>query len=133
MSAIPDFTEAEQQLIGEILLERYKRLVPWQLADAELQLDPSSEQLTVCPTLYWSQRGADFIVCKLGESRFRCQFLYSENEQFGTGRETYDEFGECVVTLLQVQADHERGRSGVHGGVAGAKPDEDEYLGPTLI
>lgn len=133
MSAIPDFNETEQQQISQILLERYGRLVPWQLAEAELQLDPGSEELTACPTLYWSQRGAEFIVCKLGESRFRCQFFYSEHEQFGTGREIYDDFGDCVVTLLQVQADHERTRSGVHGGVAPPKPDEDEYLGPTVI
>ena len=133
MSAIPDFTEAEQQLISQILLERYSRLVPWQLAETELQLDPGSEHLTVCPTLYWSQRDAEFIVCKLGESRFRCQFFYSETEQFGTGREVYDDFGDCVVTLLQVQADHERTRSGAHTGVGTVKPDEDEYLGPTLI
>lgn len=129
--SIPDFTEAEQQLISQILLERYSRLVPWQLAEAELQLDPGSEELTVCPTLYWSGRGAEFIVCKLGESRFRSQFFYSEIEQFGTGREIYDDFSDCVVTLLQVQADHERSRS---GGLAGsAKTDEDEYLGPMLI
>jgi len=131
MSAIPDFTEAEQQLISEILLERYKRLVPWQLAEAELQLDPGSQQLTLCPTFYWSERHAEFIVCKLGASRFRCQFFYSEHEQFGTGRDIYDDLGDCVVTLLQVQADHERGRSGVHAGAI--TPDEDEYIGPTLI
>lgn len=131
MSAIPDFTEAEQQLVSEILLERYKQLVPWQLAEAELQLDPGSEELTVCPTLYWSQRGAEFIVCKLGEQRFRCQFFYSETEQFGTGREIYDDLGDCVVTLLQVQADHERSRSGMITGQGQA--EEGEYLGPTVI
>ncbi len=129
--SIADFTETEQQLISQILLERYGRLVPWQLAEAELQLDPGSEALTVCPTLYWSQRGAEFIVCKLGESRFRSQFFYSEAEQFGTGREIYDDFGDCVVTLLQVQADHERTRAGGHA--APAQTGEDEYLGPTLI
>ena len=131
MSPIPDFTENEQQQISQILFERYQRLVPWELAEAELQLDPGSEQTTVCPTLYWSQRGAEFVVCKLGESRFRCQFFYSEREQFGTGRDLYDDLSECVVTLLQVQADHERTRAGVHGGSKAA--DETEYLGPTLI
>jgi hypothetical protein len=130
---IPDFTEAEQQLISHILLERYKLLVPWQLAEAELQLDPSSEDLTVCPTLYWSQRGAEFIVCKLGDSRFRCQFFYSEQEQFGTGRDIYDDLGDCVVTLLQVQADHERTRAGANKGVGAGTPEEDEYFGPTVI
>lgn len=131
MNPIPDFTENEQQQIGQILFERYQRLVPWELAEAELQLDPGSEQTTICPTLYWTQRGAEFVVCKLGESRFRCQFFYSAQEQFGTGRDLYDDLSECVVTLLQVQADHERTRAGAHG--IGKAADEAEYLGPTVI
>ncbi len=131
MNPIPDFTEREQQQIGQILFERYQRLVPWELAEAELQLDPDSEQTTACPTLYWSQRGAEFVVCKVGESRFRCQFFYSEREQFGTGRDLYDDLTECVVTLLQVQADHERTRAGVHGRAAAA--EDQDYYGPTLI
>ncbi len=130
MSPIPDFTEHEQQQVGQILFERYQRLVPWELAEAELQLDPASEQTTVCPTLYWSQRSAEFVVCKVGESRFRCQFFYSEREQFGTGRDLYDDLTECVVTLLQVQADHERARAGVHGRAAA---EDQDYYGPTLI
>ena len=132
--SIPEFTEAERQLVSQILLERYGRLVPWQLAEAELQLDPGAEDLTVCPTIYWIERGAEFIVCKVGESRFRCQFFYSETEHFGTGREVYDDFGDCMLTVLQVQADHERTRSGAHTGAAAADPgQEEEYLGPTVI
>jgi len=49
---IPDFTGADQKLVFAILFERYGKLVPFQLADSELQLDPSSEGLTLCPTIY---------------------------------------------------------------------------------
>ncbi|TRZ55233.1 MAG: hypothetical protein D4S02_18050, partial [Rhodocyclaceae bacterium] len=93
-------------------------------------------QLTDCPTLFWSERGADFVICKVGESRYRCQFFYSEQEQFGTGRDVYDILSECVTTLLQVQADHEKTRQGVPSGAnreqLGGDPEED-YTGPQVI
>jgi len=40
------------------LYERYGKLVPMQLADSELQLDELSDELTLCPTIYWTERGA---------------------------------------------------------------------------
>lgn len=132
---IPDFTDAEWQLVKQILLERYSRLVPMQAADVELQLDPASEQLTTCPSLYWSELGAEFIVSKLADQRFRCQFFYSTNEQFGTGRDVYDNLGDCVTNLLQLQADHHGTRSSSLTGTPGDKAAEAgaEYHGPILI
>ncbi len=130
---IPDFTDGERNLASEILLERYSRLVPLQLAEAELQLDPDSQALTACPALYWKARGADFVIFKLGDFRYRCQFFYSEIEQYGTGREEYQDFSECVITLLQVQADHEKTRVGAHSGTTGADLAEEQYFGPTLL
>jgi len=134
--AIPDITDNEQHVVSEALLQRYGKLVALQLADSELQLDPSSTQLADCPTLFWSERGADFVICKVGESRYRCQFFYSDSEQFGTGRDVYDNLAECVTTLLQVQADHEQTRQGVPSGATrsqlGGDPDED-YTGPVVI
>ncbi|MDE2259440.1 MAG: hypothetical protein KGK17_03830 [Betaproteobacteria bacterium] len=130
---IPEFTDDERDLAIELLLERYSRLVPLQLAEAELQLDPDSQTLTACPALYWRAREADFIIFKLGDSRYRCQFFYSELEQFGTGREEYKDFSECIITLLQVQADHEKTRVGAHSGATGADLVEEEYFGPTLL
>ena len=38
-TTIPDFTDAEQKLVSASLFERYGKLVPFQLADSELQLD----------------------------------------------------------------------------------------------
>ena len=135
-NAIPDITDNEQHIVSEALLQRYGKLVPLQIADSELQLDPLSTQLTDCPTLFWSERGADFVICKVGESRYRCQFFYSDAEQFGTGRDVYDNLAECVTTLLQVQADHEQTRQGVPSGATrsqlGGDPDED-YTGPVVI
>jgi hypothetical protein len=134
---IPDITTNEQHMVSQALLERYGKLVPLQLADSELQLDPLSTQLTDCPTLFWSERGADFVICKVGENRYRCQFFYSEHEQFGTGRDVYDDLTECVTTLLQVQADHEQTRQGVPSGAdrskLGENSDDADYAGPLVI
>ncbi|MCF8199885.1 MAG: hypothetical protein K9J42_14060 [Sulfuritalea sp.] len=132
---IPDFTDAEWQLVNQILLERYSRLVPMQAADVELQLDPESEQLTTCPSLYWNELGAEFIVSKLADQRFRCQFFYSANEQFGTGRDVYDNLGDCVTNLLQLQADHHSTRSSSLTETLGDKIPEqdDDYHGPIVI
>jgi len=86
MTTIPDFTEAERKRIPVILLERYGKIIPIQLADSELQLGADPADLSLCPTIYWNERGAHFIVCKVGESRYRCLFFYSDAEQYGTGR-----------------------------------------------
>lgn len=135
-STIHDFTTNEQHIVSQALMERYGKLVSMQLADSELQLEPEPAPLSVCPTLFWSERGADFVICKVGENRYRCQFFYSANEQFGTGRDTYDDLAECVTTLLQVQADHEKTRQGVPSGASRADlggDADDEYHGPLVI
>ena len=101
-TTIPDFTDAELKLVSASLFERYGKLVPVQLADSELQLDALSEELTLCPTIYWAERGAQFVVCKVAPDRYRCQFFYSETEQYGTGHDEYNSLGDCVLILLQV-------------------------------
>jgi len=108
MNAIPDFTETEMWTIRTTVNERYGKDVDLQLAEAELRLDLDSTTLTACPTVFWSERGASFVICKIGESKYRSQFFYRIREQYSTGRDFYTDLAECVTTLLQVQADHER-------------------------
>lgn len=129
---IPDFTDAEHRLVSRILFERYRKLVPIQLADSELKIDELPDELTLCPTIYWAERGAQFVVCKVAAERFRCQFFYSETEQYGTGHQQYDSLGDCVVTLLQVQSDHERQMANISAGATLAK-DDDDYHGLVVI
>jgi hypothetical protein len=131
-TTIPDFTDAEQKLVSAFLFERYGKLVPLQTADSELQLDALSDELSLCPTLYWAERGAQFVVCKVAAERFRCQFFYSETEQYGTGHDEYDSLGDCVVTLLQVQSDHERQLASISANATQASIDDD-YSGPLVI
>lgn len=108
MTPIPDFTETELWTVRVAVTERYGKNIELQLADSELRLDPGLTELTVCPTIFWTERGANFVICKLPSNKYRNQFFYSIKEQYGTGRETYDDLAECVTALLQVQADHER-------------------------
>lgn len=135
MTTIPDFTEAEYKHVAALLFDRYGKPVPIQLADSELQLGPGPDpaQLTLCPALYWSERGAHFILCKVAADRYRCQFFYSEAEQYGTGKDEYNDLRECVMTLLQVQSDHERQLANISSGATAANLNDDDYHGPLVV
>lgn len=128
---IPDFTAAEQELVAGLLVRRYSKPVPVQMADSELQLEAAPGMLTLCPTLYWCERDAQFVVCRVAADRYRCLFFYSETEQYGTGRAEYDDLENCVTTLLQVQSDHERKSllAASSATVAGG----DDYCGPVVV
>ena len=110
MLEIRDFTENELWIIRSALKERYAQDILVELAETEIRIRPGAKDLTPCPAAYWEARGAHFILVKTGESRYRCQFYYRLHEMFGTGIEEFDDLGDCVVALLQVQADHESQR-----------------------
>jgi len=126
-----DFTDSEIKLVNQSLLERYGHAVAVEAVESEVQLDAEGEALTDCPTLYWQERGAHFVVIKIAQSRYTAQFFYSETTQFGTGKPSFDNLGDCVITLLQVQSDHERQMQGVRSGMTAT--DFDDYDGPLVI
>lgn len=105
MSKIPDFSDSELWVVKSTLEERYGTAPEIQLAETELRLDKSSTQLVPCPTLYWEVDNCHFVVCKTGDKAYRCQFFYRIHQMYGTGVPEYDDLAECVVSLLQVQAD----------------------------
>ncbi|PKM46584.1 MAG: hypothetical protein CVV05_02595 [Gammaproteobacteria bacterium HGW-Gammaproteobacteria-1] len=107
MNSIPDFTESELWTVHDTLRERYGREIEIEQGDVELRLDPHSSTLTPCPVLFWREDGANFVISKVGDRRYRAQFFYRVHQQFGTGIDEFDNLAECTVTLLQVQADHE--------------------------
>jgi len=106
MNRIADFTKSELWIISTTLEERYGEPVEPQLADSELRLNPCSSELTLCPAAYWEHRNCHFVVLKTGDQQYRCQFYYHGHEMFGPDVEEFDDLSECMVTLLQVQADH---------------------------
>ena len=133
MSApVPDFTDAERELVAALVAGRYGKAVAIELALAELLLDAAQVEPTDCPTLYWTERGAHFVVCKVGEARFRCQFFYTDADHYGTGRDDYDDLEDCALTLLRVQADHEKLSAGVSSGATAAEL-ADDYAGPPSL
>ncbi len=132
-SPIPDFTDAECRSVEALLERRYGQPVAVERADSELLLDPSHQEMTACPTLYWSSRGAQFVVFRVGEGRYRCQFFYGDADQYGTGRDEYPDLLQCVRTLLQVQADHERESAGASSGATAATLEDDDYHGPAIL
>ena len=122
--AISDFTDADRWVVATALKERYGKIVAVEPADSEIRLDPAASEVTVCPTLYWEQRGVEFVIFKIGANRYRSQFFYSALEQFGTGRD-FDDLAECVTTTLKLQADHEKDRAGAGSGKTGADLDRN--------
>lgn len=120
------FTDAERQLAQQTLTERYGEPVPLDVVDIEANDD-------TFPALFWLARGAEFLVAKTGQAQFRAQFFYSENEAFGTGIEHYDNLGDCLVSVLQVQADHEAERHGTPRRVIQPAITGDDYNGPLVI
>ncbi|MDP2751485.1 MAG: hypothetical protein Q8O31_02610 [Rhodocyclaceae bacterium] len=128
------FTDSEMSLVNQTLLERYGHAVPVDTAEAEIEEVPGSGEVDDCPVVYWKERGAHFVVFKLSDNRFRAQFFYNETTQFGTGKTGFDNLGDCLITLLQVQSDHERQMQGVRSG---ATKDDlqklENYDGPLMI
>jgi hypothetical protein len=119
VDSIPEIDDAERWVVESALRERYGERVATQLADTALQLRPDDPTLTPCPTLYWEERGAAFVIAKVGDGRYRAMFFYPDDpleEQYGAGKPQYEDLLECVTSLLRVQADHEKERKGVHSG-----------------
>ncbi len=115
MGTIPDFTDTEQWLIQAAVDERWgKGVTELHLADVELFLKPGDKSLTSCPAVFWVAKTCNFVVIKIGDGRYRSQFFYRDDleQQLGTGVDEFDNIAECVVTLLQSQADYDSVRSG---------------------
>ena len=115
MHRVPDFSDNELWIIKSTLQERYGEAPEVQLAETELRLDLSRTELSLCPAAYWEVDSCHFVIAKTGDNRFRCQFFYRVHQMYGTGRDEYDDLTECVVTLLQVQADQQAKDAGDDG------------------
>ena len=134
---VADFTEAERELVADLLQQRYIRRVTPDLADSEVKLDPVDAELTICPTLCWCERGANFVVCKIASGRYRGQFFYADADQYGTGHDESPDLQHCVLALLRVQADHEARSAGISSGATtvdlAAGTTDADYHGPVMI
>lgn len=112
MTNMPDFDEPEMNILRESVANRWKQEVELHPADVETRLSGHSEKITECPAIFWNRDNCSFVIIKTGEALYRCQFFYSPHEQYGAGSKEYDDIGKCVTSLLRLQADHARMRSG---------------------
>ncbi|MCU0842653.1 MAG: hypothetical protein MUC79_13175 [Thiobacillaceae bacterium] len=109
--SISGFTQADLALVRATLKERFGHDVDVQEVDTEVRLSDADRELTACPALYWKEEDCAFVVAKAGEAAYRAMFFYSVKYRYGTGREEYDNLGDCVITLLKVQEDVARERA----------------------
>jgi hypothetical protein len=134
---IKPFTARERHLISQTLLERFGHPVALEPVDAELQLNLLKEEFAFCPSIMWRENGANFIVFKTGDERYRCLFYYNEAMLFGTGKDEYNNLGDCVVTLLQVHADQEEQSRKIRNALNSIDfekaNDGEEYFGPLIV
>ena len=106
MDQIADYNDSERWIIRTTVRERYGKEVELMMADSELRLDAGSTELTPCPTTVWEDNGASLAIFKTDEDSYRPQSFYKGHQQYGTGKKEFNDLGECIITLLQVQADN---------------------------
>jgi len=110
MTKISDFTQSEIWTIESTLKERWGKNneVELQFADTEIRLHLGDKETTECPAVIWQHEGCNYIIFKSGIQSYRCQFFYKGYQQYGTGIHEYDDIGDCIISLLQVQSDQNR-------------------------
>ena len=118
-ATIAPMTATERWVVQQAVNERYDREVVVQDVETEIRLHIDDRELTLCPGFYWNEHGCHFVLSKTGDSRYRSMFFYRIRDRFSTGREEYDDIGDCVTTLLKMQADEEAKRL-AEGGVSGS-------------
>jgi hypothetical protein len=134
---IPDFSAREKNLISQTLVERFGSAVPLQMIQSDIQLSLLNDELTTVPSLTWQEGLCHFVVFKTADCRFRCQFYYTDAEQFGTAQSEYDVLGDCVIDLLQVQGKHEQERARMLRGINAVDfskaNDGEENFAPIIV
>ena len=75
---IPDFTETRLWAVCTALKERYGKEIEPQRADSEVMLG-GADGIAWCPALFWSAKGANFTIAKLGIQRYQAYFVESDH------------------------------------------------------
>ncbi|MBF2761545.1 MAG: hypothetical protein ISN28_15010 [Ectothiorhodospiraceae bacterium AqS1] len=107
-----DLSEEEVAIVRGKIEGRWRNEdIDIHLADVEFSPEASTPTRE-CPAIFWQMRGCNFLVVKLGIDRYRAEFFYSDMERYGVGIDEFSTIGECALTLLRIQADHESVRLG---------------------
>lgn len=103
-----ELTENELSEIKDTLNQFYQKDVEISLAHSDMALGEDENDLTTCPTVFWYEFGANFLVIKTSESTYQGQFFYTPHDQYHTPLESYQALGECVSAVLDAQFEHDR-------------------------
>lgn len=112
MKKIPEFSSFEIETVQSTTNERFRHEVEIQLGDAEVRLNPHSTDMATCPVMLWKEDGCQFLIIKQGQHSYRPQFFYKVTDEYGTGVTEYVDIADCIIALLQTQADHHSQRKG---------------------
>jgi hypothetical protein len=105
-ATIKPMTDTERWIVSGAVKERYGRALEIQDVETEIRLHVDDRELALCPGFYWADdSGCHFVLSKTGDGRYRSMFFWRIRDRFSTGREEYDDIGDCVTTLLKMQAD----------------------------
>ena len=115
LARIAPMSDTERWVVQQAVNERYAKDVELQDVETEIRLHADDRELALCPGFYWNEHGCHFVLSKTGDSRYRSMFFYRVRDRFSTGREEYDDIGDCVTTLLKMQADEESKRLSEQG------------------
>ena len=110
MPSIADFTKSEIWTVESTLKERWGKdnEIELQFADTDIRINLGDKDTTECPAVIWQHAGCNFVIFRTGVQNYRCQFFYRGYQQYGTGVHEYDDIGDCIISLLQVQSDQQR-------------------------
>ena len=99
---IPEFEDHELALAAELLELRFGRPMAFELAEAQLPADPPPAPPVACPALFWEVRGAQFVVCKIGDARYRGQAFDASGQPIGAIEDDeHVDLGDCIDALLR--------------------------------
>jgi hypothetical protein len=104
---VNDFSADELKLIDDALEKRYGNPVETERVDIEF----GDADVAESPAVYWEHNGCHFIVAKGEDNKFFHQFFYDDDVQYGTEK-PFDDLNNCVMSLLQAQANHELKKAG---------------------
>ena len=106
-----------------MLNERYKSPVEIHLADCEVQPDKDCDGRVERPAIFWNALDCNFVLIKMADDEFQGFFFYQPNEQFSSAQQTYSNAVNCVIALLQFQADQFGESQGYVSGATAAEID----------
>lgn len=118
-----DYTKQEYQAVQQVLNERYKLPVEIHLADCEFQPDRGRNERVERPAVFWCALDCNFVLINMADDEFQGFFFYQPDEHFTNAQQTYSNTVNCVIALLQSQADQFGESQGYVFGVTAAEID----------